>query len=171
MPGISMFQEVGRMSSDAGTANTAYRRPQLRLAPAPTAESKAFWTGGRRGELLISRCQKCEHFFHPPGPACWRCRSTDVAPEAVSGRATVAAYTINRQPWIPGLEPPYIVAMVELAEEPDVRLISNVVGLPIEDVRIGLEVEVFFEDWTAMSGDEETRVWLPLFRPIRAAAP
>jgi len=40
------------MSSDAGTADAAYRRPQLRLAPSPTAESKAFWTGGRRGELL-----------------------------------------------------------------------------------------------------------------------
>ena len=82
----------------------------------------------------------------------------------MSGRATVAAYTINRQPWIPGFEPPYIVAMVGLAEEPDVRLITNVVGIPLDDVRIGLEVEVFFEDWTAMSGEEDTRVWLPLFR-------
>jgi uncharacterized OB-fold protein len=144
----------------------AYTRPGLRLAPAPTAESKAFWTGGARGELTISRCHGCGHFFHPPGPVCWRCRSIDVAPEAVSGRATVAAYTINRQPWIPGLEPPYIVAMVELAEEPDVRLITNIVGLAIEDIRVGLEVEVFFEDWTAASGEEDTRVWLPLFRPV-----
>ena len=148
----------------------SYERPRLRLAPHPTAESKAFWTGGRNGELLITRCQTCGHFFHPPGPVCWRCRSTDVAVEPVSGRAKVAAYTVNRQPWIPGFEPPYIVAMVELDDEPDVRLTSNIVDIAIEDIAVGLEVEVFFEDWTAASGDEDSRVWLPLFRPVRTTA-
>jgi uncharacterized OB-fold protein len=89
----------------------------------------------------------------------------------VSGRATVAAFTVNRQPWIPGLEPPYVVAIVELAEEPDVRLITNVVGVPLEEVSVGLAVEVFFEDWTASSGDEDSRVWIPLFRPARSLTP
>lgn len=145
---------------------TKYRRPQFRLAPTPTAESRAFWTGGERGELMIYRCRACTHFFHPPGPACWRCRSTDVAPEPVSGRAKVAAYTVNQQPWIPGLEPPYIVAMVELDEEPGLRLITNVVDASEDQIRVGLPVEVLFEDWTAVSGDDESRVWLPLFRPI-----
>jgi uncharacterized OB-fold protein len=143
----------------------SYQRPDLRLAPSPTSESAAFWTGGRDGNLLISRCHGCGRFFHPPGPACWRCRSTDVAPEKVSGRATVAAFTVDRQPWIPGFEPPYIVAIIELVEEPDVRLITNVVDVEPDDIRIGLEVEVFFEDWTALSGGEDTRVWIPLFRP------
>ncbi len=143
----------------------SYQRPDLRLAPSPTSESAAFWTGGRNGELLISRCRACGHFFHPPGPACWRCRSSDVGPEKVSGRATVAAFTVDRQPWIPGFEPPYIVAIVELAEQPDVRLITNVVDVEPDDMSIGLEVEVFFEDWTGLSGEEDTRVWIPLFRP------
>src|SRR5262245_26516949 len=109
--------------------STAYIKPALRLTPSPTPESQAFWTGGRDGLLLISRCRDCGHFFHPPGPACWRCRGKDVAPEAVSGRATVAAYTINRQAWIPGFEPPYVVATVELAEQADVRLVTNVVDV------------------------------------------
>ncbi len=144
----------------------SYQRPQLRLAPSPTPESEAFWTGGRDDALLISRCRGCGHFFHPPGPACWRCRSTDVTPEKVSGRATVAAFTVDRQRWIPGFEPPYIVAMVEIVEEPGVRLITNVVDVEPADMRVGLEVEVFFEDWTALSGEEDTRVWIPLFRPV-----
>jgi uncharacterized OB-fold protein len=148
------------------TADPGYQRPQLRLAPSPTAESHAFWTGGQRGELLISHCRGCGHFFHPPGPACWRCRSTDVAPAPVSGFATVAAYTVNRQNWIPGFEPPYVVATVELEDEPDVRLITNVVGVPVDEVRVGMRVEVFFEDWTALSGEEDSRVWIPLFRPV-----
>ncbi|MDT5299373.1 MAG: uncharacterized protein QOG79_2615 [Mycobacterium sp.] len=92
----------------------------------------------------------------------------DVAPEPVSGKATVAAYTVNRQNWIPGFEPPYVVAMVELDDEPDVRLITNVVGVPVDDVRVGMAVEVFFEDWTALSGDEDSRVGVPLFRPVPA---
>ena len=144
----------------------SYQRPDLRLAPSPTPESQAFWTGGREGNLLISRCRACGHFFHPPGPACWRCRSTDVGPEKVSGRGTVAAFSVDRQPWIPGFEPPYIVAMVEIAEEPGVRLISNVVDVEPADMRIGLEVDAFFEDWTGLSGEEDTRVWIPLFRPV-----
>lgn len=142
-----------------------YVRPGFRLAPTPTADTKAFWAGGANGELLITRCRGCGHFFHPPAPICWRCRSTDVGPEPASGRATVAAYTVNWQPWIPGLEPPYIVAMVELADEPDVRLITNIVDIALDDIRVGLEVEVFFEDW----GDDDDRVWLPLFRPVAGA--
>ncbi|WP_368731261.1 Zn-ribbon domain-containing OB-fold protein [Mycobacterium arosiense] len=62
---------------------------------------------------MIYRCRACGHFFHPPGPACCGCRSIDVGPQPVSGRATVAVYTVNCQPWIPGLDPPYIVAMVD----------------------------------------------------------
>lgn len=82
----------------------------------------------------------------------------------------MAAYTVNRQTWIPGFEPPYIVAMVELDDEPDVRLITNVVGVSEDDIEVGMAVEVFFEDWTALSGEEESRVWLPLFRPVDTAA-
>jgi uncharacterized protein len=82
----------------------------------------------------------------------------------VSGRASVVTYTVNRQPWIPGFDPPYIVAIVELADEPDVRLTTNIVGVPIDDMRIGLEVEVFFEEWP--TGDDADPVWVPLFRPV-----
>jgi uncharacterized OB-fold protein len=139
-----------------------YVRPEHRLVPEPTPESLAFWTGGREGRLLMYRCRGCGHWFHPPAPACFRCRSTEVGPEAASGRGRVAAYTVNRQPWVPGYPPPYVIAMIELAEEPDVRIVSNVVGVPAEDVRVGLEVEVFFEEWG--DGGPDT-VWLPLFRP------
>jgi uncharacterized OB-fold protein len=148
----------------------AYRRPGLRLVPTLTPESTPFWTGGRNGELLIMRCGACGRFFHPPAPICWRCRSTAVAPEAVSGKATVAAYTVNWQPWIPGFDPPYVVAMVELDDEPDVRLITNLVDVAADQIDVGLAVEVFFEDWTAPSGEEDSRVWIPLFRPAPVEA-
>ena len=139
-----------------------YARPEQRLLPAPTAESRAFWTGGEQGDLLIHRCRSCGHWFHPPAPVCFRCRSLDVGPEPASGRGRIAAFTVNRQPWIPAFPPPYLVAMVEIAEEPDVRLVSNVVDLPLEEAAVGLEVAVFFEQW-----DD---IWIPLFRPVASGS-
>lgn len=139
-----------------------YARPETRLKPVPTEQTEAFWTGGKDGQLLISYCNGCGHYFHQPAPVCWRCRSIDVEPKPVSGRARVATFTVNRQPWVPGFPPPYVIAMVELEDEPDVRLQTNIVGIAPEEVDFGMDVEVFFEQW-----DD---VWIPLFRPVGGAA-
>jgi uncharacterized OB-fold protein len=77
----------------------------------------------------------------------------------VSGRATVATFTVNHQPWIPGFDPPYVVAMVEIEEQPSVRLTTNIVGCRPEEVRIGMPVQVLFE--------HHDDVWIPLFEPAR----
>ncbi|MBE1552065.1 hypothetical protein GGC64_006152 [Mycobacterium sp. OAS707] len=140
---------------------TDYQRPEQRLLPSPTTVSQPFWTGGHDGQLLIYQCASCRRYFHPPAPACWRCRSRDVAPQPVTGRGKVAAFTINQQLWIPGLPPPYVVAIIELDDEPDVRLTSNVVDIAATDVEVGLPVTVFFENW-----DD---VWIPLFRRAEAS--
>ncbi|MHB2024876.1 MAG: Zn-ribbon domain-containing OB-fold protein [Mycobacteriales bacterium] len=132
--------------------------PAFRLLPEVTIESAAFWTGGAKGELLIHRCRSCGRWFHPPVGACFRCRSRDVGPEPASGRATVAAFTVNHHQWFEGFPPPYVIAIVELAEEADVRLTTNIVDCAAEDVRVGMPVEVVFE--------EREDVWLPLFRPV-----
>lgn len=134
--------------------------PTSRLLPEITAENEAYWTGGAENELRVYRCQSCRHWFHPPTRACFRCRSLEVAPEVSSGRAKVAAYTINHHPWLPGFPPPYIIAIVELEEEPDVRFTTNIVECDVEDVHVGLPVEAVFE--------HIDDVWLPLFRPIAA---
>ena len=135
-----------------------HTRPEFRILPDYSWESKAFWTGGEHGELLIYRCRSCRYFFHPPAPACFRCRRTDVGPEAVSGRAAVAGFTVNVHQWLPGFPPPYVVAIVELDEAPDVRLTTNVMDCDVEHVHIGMKVEVFFEHWQD--------VWIPIFRPV-----
>lgn len=130
------------------------------MLPDPSWESRAFWEGGASGELLIHRCRSCGKFFHPPAPACFRCRSIEVRPEPVSGRATVAAVSVNVHQWLPGFPPPYAVAIVELSDQPDVRLTTNVVGCDPEAVHIGMEVQVIFEAWDG--------VWIPVFRPVAA---
>jgi uncharacterized OB-fold protein len=126
--------------------------------PEVTELTRAFWEGGARGELRIMRCLTCGRWFHPPAPVCPMCLSSDVAAEPVSGRATVAAFTINHQQWAPGLPVPYVVAIVELDEQTDVRLTTRLVGCEPDAVHIGQRVEVVFE--------HVEDVWLPLFQPI-----
>lgn len=129
-----------------------------RPLPEASWESQAFWSGGEHGQLLVHRCHACSGWFHPPAPACYRCRSTDVGPEPASGRATVAAFTINVHQWLPSFPPPYVIAIVELAEDPTVRLTTNVIGCDPAAVHIGMAVQVEF--------DHVDDTWVPIFRPV-----
>jgi len=136
--------------------------PSLRLLPRLSDDNRFFWTSGERGELQILRCNACQFLIHPPGPICRRCLSRDVAPATVSGRGRVETFSVNYQQWIPGSEP-YIIAWVSIAEQPDVRLTTNLVGVEPEDVVVGMEVAVEFE--------HSEDVYLPLFRPVDQSAP
>ena len=128
----------------------------LRVGPYLDPDNTAFWTGGQNGRLLIHHCGDCGWWTHPASPRCRKCRSANVSPEPVSGRATVATYTVNHKAWIPGSEL-YIIALVELEEQPALFLTTNLVEVDAEDVFIGMPVEVVFE--------ESNGVWYPLFRP------
>lgn len=129
-----------------------------RILPALTDRNRPFWTAGRDGELRFLRCQDCGFWIHPPSPLCPVCLTKNVSYEAVSGKATVATFSVNHQRWMPGLEPPYVVAIVEMPEQDGLRLTTNIVGCAPEDVRIGMAVRVTFE----VHDDE---VWIPLFEP------
>jgi uncharacterized protein len=128
----------------------------FRVLPALDDDNRFFWTAGAEGELRFLRCQGCGYFVHPPGPRCPRCHSDRLAPEAVSGRGEVHSFTINHQPWDGGTEP-YAIVIVSFPEQDDLRMTSNLVGCPVDDVRIGLPVQVAFE--------QHDDVWFPLFEP------
>ncbi len=132
------------------------RDKPFRLLPQVTPENEHFWRGGADGELRFLRCGSCRYYVHPPAPLCPECLSRDLSAEAVSGRAVVHTFTVNYQAWIPGFDPPYLVAIVELAEQEGLRLTTNLVNCEPEDVSIGMRVKVLFED----VGDD---VFLPLF--------
>ena len=133
----------------------------FRILPRLTDQNRDFWTGGKDGELRFFRCQDCEFYIHPPQPICPMCHSKNLAPEAVSGKAIVATYSVNYQPWMPGPELPYIVAIVAIPEQDGLRLTTNLVGIAPDDARIGMDLEVTFE--------HHEDVWIPLFRPVEGA--
>jgi uncharacterized OB-fold protein len=130
--------------------STARKLPQV------TRETEAFWTGGKDGRLLIQQCTSCGRYQHPPLPLCPKCRTETLASSPVSGRGRVKTFTVNHQQWLPGQDGTFIFAAVELAEQPELYVFSNVLAAP-EAVRSGLAVTVCFE--------RHEDVWLPLFRP------
>jgi uncharacterized OB-fold protein len=92
---------------------------------------------------------------------CPACYGKDLGVAAASGLATVVTFTLNHQPWVPSPDHPYAIAIVELDEQPGLRLMTNLVGCAAEDVHIGMRVRVVFEE----HGDGD--VWIPLFEPLK----
>jgi len=131
------------------------------VLPELTDANRHFWQGGHDGRLVLQRCGGCGLWLHPPVPICPQDRSKNLVHEAVSGRGTVASFTVNHHQWLPGFDPPYVVALVELVEQKELRLTTNVVNCPVDAVEIGQPVRVVFRHIPDPNGD----IWLPLFEP------
>ena len=129
----------------------------FRVLPKLTSLNQHFWRGGADGKLRLLRCRTCKTYIHPPTPICPGCLGQDGSPGAVSGRATVATFTLNHQPWVPASDHPYCIAIVEIEEDPSIRLTTNIVNCPAEQVTIGMPVRVVFE--------QHDDVHIPLFEP------
>jgi uncharacterized OB-fold protein len=123
---------------------TDARPEKPRPAPAPDADSAAFWAASLEGRLVLQRCTACGSVQHPPRAFCVECHGAVETIEA-SGRGTVYSRTVIRQNLARPFRDlvPYVVALVDLDEGP--RLMTNVVGCDPDDVAIGARVRVRFE--------------------------
>ena len=131
-----------------------------RMLPTLDQHNRAFWTGGGGEALMIGWCAGCGRWAPPPAADCPDCGGA-LEPRPVSGRGTVFTYTVNHQPFHPAVPVPYVIAIVELEEQADLRLAANIVGCDPSAVRVGLAVEVRFE---AQDIDGE-RAFVPVFAP------
>ena len=116
--------------------------PRDVLRPVVNRDTAFFWEGTAAGELRVQRCGTCEQLRHPPGPMCPRCGATDPSYVVASGRGEVYSYVVHHHPPVPGREPPFVVALVELEE--GVRVLGELHTDP-ERVRIGMPVEVVLD--------------------------
>ncbi|WP_343602839.1 OB-fold domain-containing protein [Mycobacterium sp.] len=124
--------------------------------PRRGGHDRAFWAGGATGHLLIERCDECARWVHPPAGSCPHCGGALVA-RPVSGRGTVLTYTVNHHRYNPAVPVPYVIAIVELAEQQDLRLAANIVDCEPDSVACGMAVEVRFERSDA--------AYVPVFAP------
>ncbi|WP_243274946.1 Zn-ribbon domain-containing OB-fold protein [Streptomyces albus subsp. chlorinus] len=148
---------AGRGAAGAEGGTERSRRPR----PVVNRDNAGFWEGVARHELLFQRCEACGTPRFPWLPGCNACGSMAWRPVASAGRGTVYSYVVMHHPPFPAFDPPYAVALVALEE--GVRIVSNVIGVPCDEVRIGMPVELEF-----LRVDEELE--LPVFRGARRAA-
>lgn len=129
--------------------------------PVADAESFPFWEGCKEGRLLAQRCRQCGLWRWPPSGVCPSCYSWEADWQPLTGRGVVHTFVVAHRAFHPGFtaDVPYVIAHVTLdGTEDHVTMISNLVGCPWEEVKVGMPVEVFFEKAT----EELT---LPKFRP------
>lgn len=133
--------------------------------PAPDELTQFFWDGVEAHKLMILRCDSCQHYIHWPKVVCRFCLSTDLSPAEVSGRGHVATFTIPLQPFHPYFreKAPYVLAVIELEEQEGLKLVSNVVDIAPDDVKVGMPVEVTFREVSP-------GFTLPLFKPVAGAS-
>ena len=114
--------------------------------PLPTLDDQEFWEGCNREELVIQQCSDCGELRHLPRPMCPECHSMNYQWPVMSGKGVVHSFTVIHNPAHPALrdQVPYNVVLVELDEGP--RVVSNIVGIPNEDIQVGMRVLVFFAE-------------------------
>ena len=129
----------------------------MRPLPELTPENRAFWTGGAEDKLMIAFCKDCTAAIHPPQLVCPKCWSEAIDSRAVSGTGAVYSFTINHQPWAPGMNVPFALAVVDVDDAPGVRVTAEVVNADPESITIGQRMRITFLN--------VENVWLPQWEP------
>ena len=126
--------------------------------PQPTADPQPFWEYCKKHELRMQECSQCGHIRYPRGIVCPKCCSMEYEWTKLMGRGEVFSFSTFHYVYNKAFsnEVPYVAAAIELEEGP--RMISNIIGCKLEDIKIDMPVEVYFEDIT----DEFA---LPKFKP------
>lgn len=116
---------------------------------------RTFWTSGKDGSLSLLRNRETGRFVHP----FWPVADDDPLLEAVpvSGRGTIFTYTVNHQQYNPAVPPPYVIAIVQLEEQEDLRFVTNIVDCAPDEVKTGMAVAVRFEEQDGLN--------IPVFAP------
>jgi uncharacterized protein len=142
----------------------------VRPVPIPDPVTAFYWDSAKEGRLTVQGFEGTDILQHPPSPVAelpGGMKGTEGKPIAVevSGRGTLFAFTILRQPFHPGFVDavPMIIGLTELDDAPGVRIMTNIVDADPDELRCGLPMEVVFEE----RGDFA----LPQFRPRRESEP
>lgn len=131
-----------------------------RPRPVPDGVTAFYWDAAASGQLAVLRCDTCRKLHHPPGVACPHCGATTLHPEPMSGRGVVFASTVVRQPFDRAFADavPYVLALVELEEQPGLHVLTNLVDAGEELVPAGTPVALTVEHYDGWS--------LPQFRVV-----
>jgi uncharacterized protein len=119
---------------------------ELLPLPEPSIETEPFWAGVQERKLLMPKCGKCGKVTFPPTVACPHCDAQAFAWTQMSGRGKVFSFVVMHRVYRAAFKEkvPYVIAVIDLEEGP--RIISNVVGMPIDEVQCEMPVKVVYEE-------------------------
>lgn len=128
--------------------------------PVTNDGSAPFWEASKRHELVIQECEACGHRRWPIGPVCTECLATETKWATLPGTGEVWSWIVYHQSfnetWKPDL--PYNVALIRV--DGAHTMISNLVDVDPDQIEVGQQVEVVFDDVT----DDFS---IPKFRPVQ----
>lgn len=143
---------------------TQQQRTVAKPIPMPTPETKFYWEKCQQHELWVRKCNECSQTYFYPRDICPNCFSRDTDWIQCSGKGTLHTFGVVVRPphraWMEDV--PFVVAMVDLEE--GCRMPTNLVEVdpdpdnPGEKIRVGMPVEVVWEDRT-------DNITIPMFRP------
>jgi uncharacterized OB-fold protein len=119
--------------------------------------NRAWFTSGA---LTLQQCVACGALQHPPEEVCHVCGGMVFSSRVVAPTGTVKSYTVVHHSVHPALDAfvPYTVVLVALDEVPDVRVVGNLLDVPVDEVAVGMPVVA---TWEELASDDGTVVLLP----------
>ena len=155
-----MTTERGGLDAQVSDEEVLEKFPSTRL----DHDSKVFYKGLLRQQILVNRCQDCGHWHFPLEPICPECWSERVVATAISGKGTIYQFVLLHQGTgapMANDAAPYPGVNVELAEQPGLKLQTTIVNCPSDALYIGMPVEL---TWIERQG-----VPVPAFQPAPGA--
>mgnify|MGYP001603461403 CR=1 FL=1 len=133
-----------------------YKKP----LPLIDEDNASYWEYCKKHELRMQKCTRCGHIRFPPSIICPKCHSMEAEWTKLSGKGKVYSFVIFDRAYHESYKDdiPYAVAIIKLDEGP--RMESNVTGCNVEDVKIDMPLELYFDDVT-------DKVSLPKFKPAK----
>ena len=147
--------------------------------PLPDVEwerTQPYFEGAVVGELRLPRCANCAGYNWFPPERCYYCDSDDLNWEACSGQGSLFSYTVVNRAFVKPFKTvtPYVTALISLAVEPRVRLVSFIVDCPPSLLEMDMPLDVvfrplpFFDEGALFAG--EAPIVVPMFRPLTAGS-
>ncbi len=119
--------------------------PESTWIPEPTEATRPFFDGIKHGKLRLQYCSDCKTWHYPLVRICSACGSNAIDWRDTKGEGVVYSHGRLQRVSHPRHEGrlPIVVAQVDIDE--GLRLFTNIVGTPPDQIKVGDSVTLDFE--------------------------
>ncbi|WP_408895428.1 Zn-ribbon domain-containing OB-fold protein [Nocardioides sp. R1-1] len=138
--------EAPAPEADSGDAVTGVvTKVSLDYDYAASPEESMFYRGLNEGRIMGQRCPTCRKVYVPPRSACPADGTPTEEEVELSQTGTITTFCIVNVPFLgQKITPPYVSAYV-LLDGADIALLHLILGVPAEEVRMGMRVKAVWK--------------------------